>query len=111
MNRRNFFRLLTGVAATPVLAPLAKLLPAPTPETVRCVIGEYADYLTVSDIVIEKAIDPTVEALGTYYSKSFMATLRANTTFDSMEVFKPLPENTGKTIKFYSYGIDNSTEV
>ena len=34
MNRRGFFRALTGILSLPVLAPLEKLLPKPSP--VKC---------------------------------------------------------------------------
>jgi hypothetical protein len=48
MNRRNFFRLLTGALAAPALAPLAKLLPKPL---------QYTTYITGNDAFIAKYYD------------------------------------------------------
>ena len=65
MNRRNFFRLLTGAAVTPVLAPLAKLFPTVPEKTYiqgsEAVIGNYADYLQVSDFIVGSAISYNVK--------------------------------------------------
>lgn len=111
-SRRGFLGLLAGIAATPVLAPLSKLLPptktyiAGKDAVINATIGSYADYINISDIAFDSAIDPQVELLTTYYTKSVMRNLRANTPLQSALVFKPVPANTGNTIKFYNYDLE-----
>jgi len=101
MNRRNFFRMLTGAVVAPVLAPLAKLLPAP---------AMYTTYLLGDEQLIH--LDSSIqETARVYYSSSLMASLKANADFPSMGMFKPLPENTGKHIQFFTYPLDKSKEV
>ena len=111
-SRRGFLGLLAGVAATPVLAPLSKLLPptktyiAGKDAVINATIGSYADYTNISDLAFDSAIDPQVELLTTYYSQSLMWNLKANMNFGSAHVFKPIPANTGNTIKFYNYDLE-----
>ncbi len=111
-SRRGFLGLLAGVAATPVLAPLSKLLPttktyiAGKDAVIKATIGSYADYTNISDLSFDSAIDPQVELLTTYYSKSIMWNLKANTPLQSALIFKPVPANTGNTIKFYKYNLE-----
>ena len=62
MQRRTFLRGLFGVAAAAAVAPLAKFIPAPAPipaaaPVISATIGQYADYISISDL----AIDPYVE--------------------------------------------------
>lgn len=62
-TRRGFLGLLTGLVATPVLQPLMKLLPTATSTYIQgkeAVIGQYADYTNISDIIVDQAIDPAI---------------------------------------------------
>ncbi len=59
MDRRGFLRLLSGVAALPVVKPLMKFLPEPAVQ--QAVIGEYADYITFSDLTFQSAISYNVK--------------------------------------------------
>lgn len=88
MDRRRFFKLLTGAALTPVLAPLAKLVPACTRQVVISpVIGSYADYTSFSDLSLETSIDQEIVNAGTYYSQTLAWNLGANMNFGSSATF------------------------
>lgn len=111
-SRRGFLGLLAGVAATPVLAPLSKLFPptktyiAGKDAVINATIGSYADYTNISDLAFEPAINAEIEFLNTYYAQSLLWNLKANTPFQSALIFKPVPANTGNTIKFYNYDLE-----
>jgi hypothetical protein len=108
MNRRGFLGLLTGLTAATIAAPLAKLLPHEEYVDVKnIVVGQWADYCSVSDIAFEPCIPAQVQALDTYYSQALAWNLNANMSFGSSHIFKGLPENATKEqkIKFYSYPI------
>jgi len=100
MQRRNFLRGLLGLAAVPVLEPVAKLLPAP-PEVkpIKAVIGEYADYTSFSDI-----------SLQVYYDKKFIQNLKAMTPFTA-SFNNQLPFNSGNTISFYNYNLEANNDT
>lgn len=88
VSRRGFFKLLGGIAASPVLKPLAKLLPEPKTYSTyiygkNAVIGQYADFIK-------------------FYDKAMLDNLKANTPFLAMSKQMPLPERTGNQIQFFT---------
>ena len=91
LSRRGFFGMLAGLAASPALAPLAKLSPEP--------ILEY-QYKTWGPNGVQ-------DHLATYYTHSLMSNLlsnlRSNTPLMTLLSDKPLPTHTGKEIKFFTY--------
>ena len=87
LSRRGFFGMLAGLAASPALAPLAKLFPEP--------ILEY-QYKTWGPNGVQ-------DHLATYYTRSLMSNLRSNTPLMTLLSDKPLPTHTGKEIKFFTY--------
>jgi hypothetical protein len=58
LSRRGFFGMLAGLAASPLVAKIDKILPpAPAP------VASYADYLTTADLALDVSIDPILERL------------------------------------------------
>lgn len=70
MNRRKFLGMLAGVATLPVLAPLEALVPKKevfyntyiqgNDAVISCTIGEYAEYISYSDLALVDCIDPVM---------------------------------------------------
>lgn len=90
ISRRGLFRLLGGLAASPVLKPLAGLIP-------------------VSGIPwwgrgLWKRRRTTLEV---YYEPALMAALKKQTDLTERtanhEKYRRLPERTGRTIQFFTY--------
>ena len=93
ISRRGLFRLLSGAAVSPVLKPLAGLIP---------VSGIYAAAIRRWALELEKQSDVS-RHLEVYYSTRLLDTLRANTCLDSFTKSRPLPFHSGKTIQFFTY--------
>lgn len=92
ISRRGLFRLLGGLAASPVLKPLTGLFP---------VNGIHSGKLSPWFGGIWKQRS-AARSLEVYYSKNLINTLRAQTVLTEGET-RPLPINTGKTIQFFTY--------
>lgn len=94
VSRRGLFRLLSGVALSPVLKPLAGLLPEP----VRV-------YYAPASLAVNNSLPGL---LAVYYDSRFVDTLRAQTALETWnrnhERYSRIPEfKGGNTIQFFTY--------
>lgn len=95
ISRRGLFRLLTGAVASPVLKPLAALIP------VSGKLEGQRFSVWVSGIWRQRSAirDPLV----TYYDQNMLDNLRANTPMTKMCQTFDLPPRSGNQITFFTY--------
>lgn len=80
MQRRNFLHGLFGIAAAAAVAPLAKFIPAPAPipapvkATVTATIGQYADYINISDLAMQTDLPWELESRAAFTLNSIVRT-------------------------------------
>jgi hypothetical protein len=54
---------------------------------------------------LEMSFDDYAQSLTlAYYDKAFIKNLKANMAFSAFDAPKPLPMDTGQTVKFFTYG-------
>lgn len=93
ISRRGLFRLLGGLAVSPVLKPLAALIPDNG-------ISEGRIPWWAGGWWRNRSVDRTLEV---YYSEQLLETLRTNTPLLASIQQNPLPLRSGKTIQFFTF--------